>query len=160
MPTAQLLFEKPLPSSRGASASHEATREAAAALKGRRAMVVEDEGVTQVQLRRILRAHGLEVVATAGNGRDAVAKALAARPEIVLMDIRMPLMDGLEASRRILAEYRACIVMLTAFSDGEMQQEAAALGACGYVIKPVTADRLIPELVAALGRFGETTGEG
>ncbi len=68
----------------------------------------------------------------------------------------MPVMDGLEASERILAEYRVCIVMLTAFSEEEYQQRAQELGTCGYVLKPITAETLLPELEAAYDKFHQS----
>lgn len=122
-------------------------------LKGKRAVICEDEGITQLQLRRALARAGLMVVGTAGNGQAAVEVVLRERPELVLMDIRMPIMDGLEATRRILAEYRPCIIILTAFADEESQKEGRQLGACGYIIKPVTAESLLPQLEAAYRKF-------
>ncbi len=122
-------------------------------LAGKRAVIVEDEGITQLQLSRILRLEGLLVVGTATNGQEAIDVVLATRPDLVLMDIRMPVMDGLEATERILAEYRVCIVMLTAFSDEEYRKRAEALETCGYVLKPVTAETLMPQLKAAFEKF-------
>jgi response regulator NasT len=122
-------------------------------LSGRRVAVVEDEGITQLQLCRILRSEGLEVVGTATNGKDAVALVLSTRPDLVLMDIQMPLMDGLEASERILASYPVCIVMLTAFSDPDCVDRAKRIGTCGYVLKPFTVETLVPQLKAAFQKF-------
>lgn len=118
-------------------------------LTGKRVVVVEDEGITQLQIRKMLRRQGLEVVGDAANGKDAIQVVLETRPDIVLMDIRMPIMDGLEASRRILAEYQVCIVMLTAFSEKEYQKKAQEIGTCGYVIKPITSETLMPQIEAA-----------
>lgn len=128
-------------------------KETSCAFTGKRAVIVEDEGITQLQLTRILRSQGIEVVATAANGQEAVEIVLKEHPDFVLMDIRMPVMDGLEASERILAQLSVCIVMLTAFSDEEYQQRAETLGTCGYVLKPVTVETLIPELEAAYQKF-------
>jgi two-component system, response regulator PdtaR len=122
-------------------------------LKGKRAVVVEDEGVTQLQLRRILRAAGIEVVGMAANGQDAIEVVLNNRPDFVLMDVKMPVMDGLEASRQILAQKHVCIIMLTAFSEEEYQQEAQKIGVTGYILKPITAETLIPQLAAVLQKF-------
>jgi YesN/AraC family two-component response regulator len=119
-------------------------------------VIAEDEGMTQLQLRRILRSEGMEVVGLAANGREALEIVLKKRPDVVLMDIRMPVMDGLEAARRILEYYPVCIVLLTAFSDEEYQQEAQKIGACGYILKPVTAEILIPQLAAALQKFSQS----
>ena len=125
-------------------------------LSGRRAAVVEDEGITQLQLCRILRTEGLEVVGTATNGKEAVELVLSVRPDLVLMDIQMPLMDGLEASERILASYPVCIVMLTAFSDAECIDRARRIGTSGYVLKPFTVETVVPQLRAAFQRFQST----
>jgi YesN/AraC family two-component response regulator len=122
-------------------------------LQGKRAVIVEDEGITQLQLTKMLRSQGIEVAGTAGNGKEAVDVVLQERPDLVLMDIRMPIMNGLEAAERILAVYRVCIVMLTAFSDAEYQQRAEALGTCGYVLKPITVETLMPQLKTAFHSF-------
>lgn len=125
----------------------------ATSLRGKRAVVVEDEGLTQLQLKKMLRSEGIEVVGTASNGKEGVEFVLRERPDFVLMDIRMPDMDGLEATERILAEYHVCIVMLTAFSDAGYRQRAEELGACGYVLKPVSIETLMPQLKAAYHQF-------
>jgi response regulator NasT len=115
--------------------------------------ICEDEGITQMQLRRILTRAGARVVVIAGDGKAGVDAVLRERPDLVLMDIKMPVMDGLEAARQIIAAYSVCIVMLTAYATDEYQQEAEALGACGYVVKPITAQTLLPQLAEALARF-------
>ncbi len=122
-------------------------------LAGKRVVVVEDEGITQLQIRKILRAKGLDVVGDAANGKEAVEVVLETRPDIVLMDIRMPIMDGLEASRLILQEFQTCIIMLTAFSEEDYQKAAAEIGACGYVIKPMTSESLMPQIQAAYRKY-------
>lgn len=125
-------------------------------LAGKRAVIVEDEGITQLQLKKIPRSQGVEVVGTAADGKDAVDVVLKEIPDFVLVDIRMPIMDGLEASERILAQTRVCIVMLTAFSGEEYQQRAQAIGTCGYVLKPVTVETLVPEIEAAFLKFHDS----
>jgi response regulator NasT len=123
-------------------------------LEGKRVVVVEDEGVTQMQLRRLLKHAGLNVVASAASGEEGVAAVLNARPDLVMMDICMPgAFDGLEAARRILAEYNVCIVMLTAFSEDEFRKRAAELNVCGYVLKPITTESLLPQIETALRNF-------
>jgi two-component system, response regulator PdtaR len=124
-------------------------------LSGKRVVIVEDEGITQMQLRRILKNAGLTVLASAVNGEEGVTTVLRERPDLVLMDIKMPgSIDGLEAARQILAEYHVCIVMLTAFSDAEYRQRAQELKTCGYVVKPITTESLLPQLEAAYQNFG------
>ncbi len=119
-------------------------------LSGKRVIVVEDEGVTQMQLRRLLALAGLVVAGTAGSGPEGVDLALRERPDLVLMDIRMPgEYDGLEAARRILAEQSVCVVMLTAFSEEAYRERAKEIGASGYVLKPVSHMTLLPQLEEA-----------
>ena len=121
---------------------------------GMRALTVEDEGITQMQLAKILRGAGIEQIGLATSGPQGVAIALKERPNIILMDINMPgEYNGLEAARRILAEYRACIVMLTAYAD--YMDQAAEIGVCGYVIKPLDRATLLHHLRKALAAFEE-----
>ena len=122
-------------------------------LKGLSCVVAEDEGMTQLQLRRALRMEGVEVVGLACNGEEAVKLVEQFRPDFILMDIRMPVMDGLEASRLILDIGPFCIILLTAFSDDEYRQEAFDIGAKGYILKPITSETLIPQIKSALARF-------
>lgn len=123
-------------------------------LRGKRVVIVEDEGLTQMQLRRILVLAGMQVAASAMNGPMGVAAALAEKPDLVLMDIRMPgEYDGLEAARRILEQVNICVVMLTAFAEPTYRARATEIGTCGYVTKPIDQDTLIPQLEAALIRF-------
>ena len=114
-------------------------------------VIVEDEGITQMQLRVILKGAGLEIAGAVANGKDAIELVLAEKPDLVLMDIKMPVMDGLEATRRILAQSHMCIVMLTAYDD--YREEADTIGATGYVVKPIDRLTLLPQLAAALQRF-------
>ena len=125
-------------------------------LAGKRVVICEDEGVTQIQLTRLLKRAGLIVVATANNGLSGVEAVLREKPDIVLMDIRMPIMDGLEATRRILKAYSVCIVVLTAFADAETREQARDAGSRGFLLKPVTG----LTLVTALEQFyGESRPE-
>ncbi len=124
-----------------------------ASLRGKRVVVVEDEAITQMQLRKIFQHEGFNVVGTAVNGRAGVETVLRERPDIVLMDINMPLMDGLEAARRILAEYAVCIVMLTAFSEDEYRDRAQEIGTCGFIVKPIDRDLLLPQVEQAVLSF-------
>ncbi len=121
-------------------------------LRGKHAVVVEDEGVTQMQLRRILSRAGLRVVGSATSGEEAVRIVLREQPDLVLMDITMPgAINGLEATRRILREFSTCVVMVTAYS--EHREEADSIGASGYVVKPVSSDTLLPEMERAWHQF-------
>lgn len=121
-------------------------------LAGKRVVIVEDEGLTQMQLRRILKNAGMHVAASAVNGPEGVEAARRESPDLVLMDITMPGgFDGLEAARRILAERRLCLVMLTAYT--EYQEEAMRLGARGYIVKPILTETLLPSLETTLRSF-------
>ena len=119
-------------------------------LVGKRVIIVEDEGMTQIQLRQILTRAGLRVIGSATNGPEGVDMVARETPDLVLMDIRMPgEYDGLEAARRILAEQTVCMVMLTAFNDDDYKAHARQIGTCGYVVKPIDRDMLLPQLEAA-----------
>ncbi len=123
-----------------------------AVLKGKSAVVVEDEGITQMQLQSILARAGLRVLGRARNGEEGVRVVLQERPDVVLMDINMPgEFDGLEAARRILAEFDTCIVMITAYDD--FRQEAEQSGTCGYILKPVNSAMLMTALEDAWREF-------
>ena len=121
-------------------------------LVGKRVLTVEDEGITQMQLGRILRSAGMVPIGIATSGPEGVAVALRERPEIILMDINMPgEYNGLEAARRILAEYRTCILMLTAYTD--YAELAKDIGAQGYLMKPIDRLTLLHHLRQALDSF-------
>lgn len=122
-------------------------------LAGKRVVICEDEGVTQLQLARLLKRAGLLIVGAVNNGKAGVETVLRERPDLVLMDIRMPIMDGLEATEQILANYPVCVVMLTAFADAASQQRAQEFGSTGYLIKPVNSDVLLTALEQAYLRF-------
>jgi response regulator NasT len=142
------IFRPPAPSS--------GTLEAPAGgvtLAGKRVVICEDEAVTQMQLRRALSRAGLQVVGIATNGKEAVDTTLREKPDIVLMDIRMPVMDGITAARKIMDSYPVCMVMLTAFANDGYQEQAKSLGAAGYIVKPITSDVLLPLLEDALANF-------
>lgn len=121
------------------------TLEGPFALAGKRVVICEDETVIQMQLNRALTRAGLAVVGTAVNGEEAVEVTLRERPDLVLMDILMPGMDGLEATQRILDAYKVCIIVLTAFPV-EHETRAKEIGACGYILKPITRDILLPKV--------------
>ncbi len=125
----------------------------ASGLIGKRVVIVEDEGVTQLQLRTIIEGAGMHVVGTAVNGMLGVEVTLRERPDLVLMDIRIPVLDGIQAAQQILDVYEVCIVMVTAFSDEAYRREADKIGACGYVVKPVAGNTLLPEIQALLAQF-------
>ena len=125
-------------------------------LVGKRVVIAEDEGITQLQLSRTLRRYGMVVVGLADDGQAATEVVLREKPDLVLMDINLPVLDGLRATEAILSQLRVCIVLVTAFSEEAFYQKALELGACGYVIKPITSDTLLPHIQAALESFYPT----
>lgn len=121
----------------------------------RRVLVCEDEGLTALRLQASLKALGYEVVGGARNGEEAVDLAARLKPDAILMDIRMPLLDGIAATQRIMQERPTAIVMITAFSERELVEAALQAGASGYLVKPVSDEQIEPALRVALSRFAE-----
>ncbi|MCW3097522.1 MAG: Fis family transcriptional regulator [Chthonomonadaceae bacterium] len=148
-----VLFSDSNPSKSGRQGEPQANQKRSI-LSGKRVVIVEDEGITQMQLHRLLTLMEMEVVGAATSGPRGVEAVLQAKPDLVLMDIRMPgEYDGLEAARRILEAHPVCIVMLTAFAGKEYREQARDIGTCGYIVKPIDQDTLIPQLEAALSSF-------
>ncbi|MEO5953597.1 MAG: response regulator transcription factor, partial [Chloroflexia bacterium] len=116
-----------------------------------RVMVADDQRLVRDGIASLLGIQeGIEVVGTASNGEEAVAQALALKPEVTLMDIRMPIMDGVEATRRIKSELPGCqVLMLTTFDDEEYVLDALKAGACGYLLKDIPAHDLASAIKAA-----------
>ena len=115
-------------------------------LAGKRIVTVEDESITQLQLRKVLTRAGLIVVGQAMNGKDGVDLILREKPDLVTMDITMPIMDGLEATRQIMEHDNTCVVIVSAYTNDEYRQRAVEVGASGYVVKPIVASSLLPAL--------------
>lgn len=122
-------------------------------LAGKGIVIVEDEGITQLQLQRIAGGAGLKVLGAASNGKMGVDVVLSQQPDIVLMDVNMPVMDGLEATKLILENVQTCVILLTAFSDTECRQRAQELKTGGFIVKPVTREVLLPQIEDAYRRF-------
>ncbi len=118
-------------------------------------LICEDESITALRLREELTQLGYKIVGEAADGYDAVHQAVTRRPDIILMDIKMPKMDGITATRRIMATAPTAIVMLTAYSQRDLIDDAVGAGAMGYLVKPVSRDQLLPALTVALRRFTE-----
>jgi two-component system, response regulator PdtaR len=120
-----------------------------------RVLVCEDEGLTALRLQASLKKLGHEVVGEARDGEEAVAQARRLQPDAILMDVRMPKMDGIAATEQIMSERPTAIVMITAYSERELVDAALRAGASGYLVKPVSDDQIEPALQVALSRFGE-----
>jgi len=120
-----------------------------------RVLVAEDQAIVRLDLRGLLEQHGLGVCAEARDGEEAVELARTAQPDIALLDLRMPRLDGIEAARRIYAERPIPIVMLTAFSERAVIEKAISAGVFAYLVKPFKESDLVPALRAAAVRHGE-----
>lgn len=120
-----------------------------------RVVIADDESIICMDLREMLGNLGYLVVGEAGDGRSAVNLARELRPDVVLMDIKMPDMDGIEAARVLTEERVAPVVLLTAFSQRELVDRAKEAGVVGYLVKPIQEADLAPAIEIALSRFGE-----
>ncbi|MDA8863294.1 response regulator [Pontimonas sp.] len=121
----------------------------------KRVIVAEDESLIRIDIVETLRDHGFEVVAEASDGEKAVALAEELRPDLVVMDVKMPLMDGISAAEILTKRKIAPVVLLTAFSQRELVERASEAGALAYVVKPFTPNDLIPAIDIALGRYAQ-----
>ncbi len=106
-------------------------------------------------MRVMLRDLGYEVVGEAGDGQQAIEKVAALEPDVVIMDIKMPVMDGLEATRRIMAAHPVPIIVLTAYNQQSLVEEAADAGVLAYLMKPVREADVAPAIEVARARFAD-----
>ena len=118
-----------------------------------RVVVAEDEAIIRMDLRELLGEEGYDVVAECGRGDEAVELVRAHQPDVALLDIKMPGMDGISAAREISADRLAAVVLVTAFSQRELIEEAGDAGVHGYVVKPFERHDLVPAIEVALARF-------
>lgn len=121
----------------------------------RRVLIAEDEALIRLDLAEMLREEGYEVVAEAGDGQEAVDLAETLQPDLVIMDVKMPRRDGIDAAAEIAAKRIAPIVVLTAFSQRELVERARDAGAMAYLVKPFSMSDLIPAIELAVSRFAE-----
>ena len=119
----------------------------------RTVVVAEDEALIRLDIVEILKDQGFDVVAETDNGKTAVELAQKHRPDLVLMDVKMPIMDGITAAEEITKEQIAPVVLLTAFSQKELVDRAVDAGAMAYVVKPFTPNDLIPAIEVAMSRY-------
>ena len=119
-------------------------------------VVAEDEAIIRMDLVEVLREEGYDVVAECGRGDDAIRLVGEHRPDLALLDVKMPGMTGIDAARAITAETDTAVVMLTAFSQRELIHEASDAGAMAYLVKPYQREDLVPAVELAIARRRET----
>lgn len=119
-------------------------------------VIAEDEAIIRLDLREMLEEEGYGVVGEAGRGDQAVELVRNLRPDVVILDVKMPGMDGIEAARQICAESICAVLMLTAFSQREIVEQARDAGALAYLVKPYQKADLVPAIELAIARFAET----
>jgi AmiR/NasT family two-component response regulator len=119
----------------------------------RRVVVAEDESLIRLDIVEMLRDNGFDVVGEAGDGEKAVELATELRPDLVIMDVKMPKLDGISAAEQLSKNHVAPVVLLTAFSQKELVERASEAGAMAYVVKPFTPNDLLPAIEIALSRY-------
>jgi response regulator NasT len=119
----------------------------------RRVVVAEDEAVIRLDLVSLLEDAGYEVVAAVGDGQAAIEATEQFKPDVVLMDVAMPVLDGVTAASHITDKRLCPVVMVTAFSQVELIERAADAGAMGYLVKPITPANIVPAIEVAVARF-------
>jgi two-component system, response regulator PdtaR len=121
----------------------------------RRVVIAEDEALIRLDLKEMLEEDGYQVVGEAGDGESAVRLTIEHVPDLVILDVKMPILDGISAAERIAAERVAPVVILTAFSQRELVERAREAGAMAYLVKPFTKADLVPAIEMAVSRFQE-----
>ena len=118
-------------------------------------LIAEDEAIIRLDLKEMLEEEGLQVVGEAADGEAAVRLAAERHPDLVIMDIKMPGMDGLTAAEKLAETGEAAVLILTAFSQKDLVQRAAEAGAMGYLVKPFQKSDLMPAIEVALARHAQ-----
>jgi two-component system, response regulator PdtaR len=121
----------------------------------RRVVIAEDEALIRMDLAEMLEEEGYEVVGQAGDGEAAVKLAMEHKPDLVILDVKMPVLDGISAAERIGADKIAPVLMLTAFSQRELVDRARDAGAMAYLVKPFSKADLVPAIEMATSRYDE-----
>ena len=120
-----------------------------------RILIADDESLRVMSLKGQLESLGHKVVAEASNGKEAVHLAEELRPDLAILDIKMPEMDGIEAAQKITAERAIPIILLTAYSERELAERAAIANVSAYLMKPISEQDLLPAIALAMSRFKE-----
>ena len=120
-----------------------------------RVVIADDESIIRMDLREMLGSLGYNVVGEAGDGLTAVNVAREVRPDVVIMDIKMPELDGIDAARLLTEDRIAPVLLLTAFSQQELVRRASEAGVVGYIVKPFRESELAPAIEIAMARYGE-----
>ena len=120
-----------------------------------RVLIAEDEALIRLDLKEMLEEEGYSVVGEAADGQQAVDLALSLRPDLVILDVKMPVLDGISAAEQVAADQIAPVVILTAFSQRELVERARDAGAMAYLVKPFTKADLVPAIEIAVSRFQE-----
>jgi len=123
----------------------------------RSVVIAEDEALIRMDLAEMLTEEGYDVVGQAGDGAKAVELAEQHRPDLVILDVKMPVLDGIAAAERIASQRIAPVVILTAFSQRELVERARDAGAMAYLVKPFSQSDLVPAIEMAVSRFAEVT---
>jgi AmiR/NasT family two-component response regulator len=121
----------------------------------KRVVIAEDEALIRMDLAEMLQEEGYDVVAEAGDGETAVKLAQEHRPDLVILDVKMPVLDGISAAERIAGERVAPVLILTAFSQRELVERAREAGAMAYLVKPFSKSDLVPAIEMAVSRYSE-----
>ncbi|WP_329319299.1 ANTAR domain-containing response regulator [Streptomyces sp. NBC_01262] len=120
-----------------------------------RVVIAEDEALIRLDLKEMLEEEGYSVVGEAGDGETAVKLAEEHRPDLVILDVKMPILDGISAAEQIAKERLAPVLMLTAFSQRELVERARDAGAMAYLVKPFSKSDVVPAIEMAVSRFTE-----
>jgi response regulator NasT len=121
----------------------------------KRVVIAEDEAIIRLDLKEILEAEGYEVVGETGRGDEAVELVAQTHPDLAILDVKMPGIDGIEAARRISADFKVAVLILTAFSQRNLIEEARDAGVAAYLVKPFQRAELVPAITVAIARFDE-----
>ncbi|WP_344916051.1 ANTAR domain-containing response regulator [Streptosporangium oxazolinicum] len=121
----------------------------------RRVVIAEDEALIRLDLKEMLEEEGYAVVAEAGDGESAVKLAMEQRPDLVILDVKMPILDGISAAEQIVSQRIAPCLILTAFSQRDLVERARDAGAMAYLVKPFTKSDLVPAIEMAVSRHQE-----